>query len=501
MTPKRISYWLQTARPITSDTMANSLTTDVLIIGAGITGLTAAYLLKKAGLKVIVIDQKQIACAESGYTTAHLTEYIDSRYAHLAKVFGSNALHDAASSTKFALEAISNIIQELNIKCQFERTPLFLFASSRKQLPLLQKEVLAARDLGWHLSIKRESLPIPSHGWLRIDNQAQFHPQHYLAALVKAIVGRGNSIFSNTRALKITESKAGCLVETERGTIISKSTIIASHAPFGEVSSLITKVAAYRTYAIAFSTDESYRLLPGLFWDLDSPYHYIRLYKGLVIIGGEDHKTGNGDATLAYNKLQNYAYQHFPVKRIIATWSGQILQSVDGLPFIGRKPSTEKVYVATGFNGNGMTFGTLAGYMLSEMILGRENRWAYLYDPSRSTVSSGISTICNYFQENKDYPLNYVKDRLTWHKNISLTPLQKGEGKIVRINEELVAVSKDTHGKIHALSPICSHMGCYVHWNNAESSWDCPCHGSRFDMEGKVLTGPVLHNLRRFRFQ
>jgi Rieske Fe-S protein len=297
--------------------------------------------------------------------------------------------------------------------------------------------------------------------------------------------------------MKVDEGEP-CLITTDKGTIKAKDVIVASNVPTTNRIMLQTKLANYRTYCIAVREREP-RDLRGLFWDIDDPYHYVRSaeFNGVphLIIGGEDHKTGQGeDTTLHFQKLEDWAHERFDIDHVTHRWSGQVVETVDGLPYIGRNSLSDHIFVATGFSGTGLTFGTVSAMLISDLILGVENPWTEIYQATRVKPLAGIK---DYLAENIDFPSHLIGDRVSPAKETDTHRLRENQGAIVRIGGEKVAAYRDPQGELHVLSPVCPHMGCYVHWNEAETSWDCPCHGSRFSPTGHLLNGPTVHDLAR----
>ena len=379
--------WLDTAIARRQGSQAGLIEVDVCVIGAGITGLTAADLLKQGGKTVAIVELSRIAFGETGHTTAHLTEILDLDYRDLLGRFGLERGQLVCQSVRRAIERIEENIARYSIACDFERLPGYQYTDKKEQVAELEAEARAAISLGVPVEILDEApVPFKTLKALKFEHQAQFHPVKYLSGLAENFVGNGSYIFEETRMLDITEGQP-CRVTTDRGTILAKQIIVAANVPSSNKFVLHTKIAAYRTYAIAA------KIVPGsavsaLLWDIDEPYHYVRramIDEGeFLIIGGEDHKTGHeGHTHNSFEKLEAWAKTHFNILTIEYRWSGQIIEPVDGLPFIGMNPLSENIYVATGFSGNGMTFGTVAGMILSDMILGRANPWQHLYDPSR----------------------------------------------------------------------------------------------------------------------
>ena len=490
------SAWIATHKGRGFPSLKSDLAVDVAIVGGGITGLTAATLLHRAGLSVAVIEAGRVAEGVSGFTTAHLTEALDRSYEDLIKDFGEDGARLAAESGRAALLQIAAFVREEGIDCDFTRLPAFQYTEDPKLLPGFEAERTAASSLGVKLSLTRKvPLPFTVAGALRFNNQAQFHPRRYLLPLALAIRGGGGHVFEQTRVVDI-EDGAPCRVATETATVTARDVIVATHAPFNSVL-LQTKVAAYRSYVLALRLKSGAEPPPGLFWDTEDPYHYIRSQTTdegvLLLVGGEDHKTGQEKDTVGrFEALLDFASTRFKVASVSYRWSGQVIEPVDGLPSIGKDLASEHVYVATGYSGTGMTLGTLAGMLNSDLILGRKNPYQDLFDPNRFKAKASI---VDFVKENVDFPVHLVTDRLRGAAAASLAEVAKGEGKIVDIAGEKTAVFRDEHGRLHAVSPVCTHLGCLVGFNNAEKTWDCPCHGSRFDKDGKVLDGPALHPL------
>lgn len=469
---------------------------DVCVIGAGITGLTTANLLKRSGKTVAVIDLARIASGESSHTTAHLTEVFDISYRELISKFSYEGAELAAQSVRRSIERIEENSKFYGIDCAFHRLPGYRFTKFRGEVDEIEDEATAALEIGVPNTLLFDApLPFHTERAIRFDYQAQFDPLKYLHGLSKTIPGDGSFIFEETRMADMEEGEP-CRVTTDRGTIIAKDVVFATNVPSANRLFLHTKIAAYRTYAIAAFVNRSFEH-DALYWDTHDPYHYIRTYdyngRSLVIIGGEDHKTGqDGHTDLHFQNLYKWADEHFGIEQLTHQWSGQIIESVDGLPYIGRNPMSDHVYVATGFSGTGMTFGTLAGILISDLITGHPNPWAELYDAARIKP---FASLRSFISENIDYPSHLIADRLSPVQNSGITGLREDEGAIVRMGAKKVAAYRDPEGELHLLSPVCPHLGCYVNWNEAEKSWDCPCHGSRFDPKGKLLNGPALADL------
>ncbi|RKH63526.1 FAD-dependent oxidoreductase [Corallococcus aberystwythensis] len=488
------SLWTVTTPPRDFPSLPGDLDVDVAIIGGGIAGLTTAWLLKRAGKRVAVLEMHRVLSGQTGQTTAHLTELLDTPYTTLLKDFGEKGAHLAASSSRAAIEQIASLVETLSIDCGFTRVPGYRYAETESELRELLHEVSAARQAGLLASFTKEvPLPFPVKGALRVEDQALFHPREYLLALVDRIPGDGCHLFENTKVVDIHDGTP-CRVVTERGTVTARAVVEATTTPLNRVA-MHTKLYPYRTYAVAAPLEGP--LEPGQYYDSRDPYHYIRTQQvdrvAYVIVGGEDHKVGGEEDTAScFAALEAYTRERLPVKRITHRWSGQVIEPADGLPYIGRNVGSRHVYVATGFSGTGMTFGTLAGMVVSDLILGNQTPYAALYDAGRVKPKAGAK---DFIQENAEVAFRFVADRLSKPDGHHLADVKPGEAKILEVDGRKVAVYREEDGTAHAVSPVCTHLGCHVHWNNAERTWDCPCHGGRFSPTGRVLNGPAVKDL------
>ncbi|ADO70132.1 FAD-dependent oxidoreductase [Stigmatella aurantiaca] len=488
------SLWTTTAHGRRFPLLQGDLTVDVVIAGGGITGLTTALLLKRAGKKVAVLEMHRLLSGQTGQTTAHLTELLDTPYATLRSDFGERGARMAAASSRAAIEQIATLVKELGIDCGFQRVPLYRYAETHLQLQELEKEVAAAQEAGLMVRFTQETpLPFPVKGALRLEDQAQFHPREYLLALAEQIEGDGCFLFEETRVVEVQDGTP-CRVITDRGTVTAGEVVEATNSPLNRVF-MQTKIYPYRTYAVAGPLEGP--LEPGLYYDSQDPYHYIRTQRvqgvNYLIVGGEDHKVGTEENTQQrFDALEAYALRRFPVSTLTHRWSGQVIEPADGLAYIGRNSASKHTWVATGLSGTGLTWGTLAGMILSDLLLGRQNPYAALYDATRVKVRAGAK---DFIQENAEVAFRFVADRLSRPDGCTLSEVAPGEGKILEVAGQKIAVYREEGGACHAVSPVCTHLGCHVHWNNAERSWDCPCHGARFSPTGQVLNGPAVKDL------
>jgi len=496
MSMDHTSYWVTHTPGPTYSKLDRDLEVDVAIIGAGITGVTAALLLKHAGKKVAVIDAHRVAQGVTGYTTAHLTEAIDTRYTTLIRRFGLEGAKLAAQASRAAIERIAAFVHDEALLCGFERLPGYLFTEKESELGALHDEFEAAKRVGLDVEMTRDvPLPFGTAAGLRFANQAQFNIREYLLPLVARIPGDGSHVFEDTRVVDVHKGSP-CRLETSGGIVRAAQVIIAANVPFNRVF-LQTKIGHYRSYAIAARVKGP--PLRGLFWDMDDPYHYLRSADAggtpVLICGGEDHKTGQEENTAArYEAVVKYTRERFIVESIDSQWSAQVIEPVDGLPYIGHNALSSDVFVATGYSGNGMTFGTAAGMILSDAILRQANPWADLFKATRVTP---LASAKEFVRENAGVPAHLIGDRLKAPDAQSTDDVKPGEGKLVDVGGHRLAVYRHDDGALQLLSSVCPHLGCTVHFNNAERTWDCPCHGSRFATDGDVLNGPATSALTK----
>jgi glycine/D-amino acid oxidase-like deaminating enzyme/nitrite reductase/ring-hydroxylating ferredoxin subunit len=478
--------------PLTED-----LEADVVVVGAGITGLSAAYLLARAGKQVVVLERGRCASAETGHTTAHLTMVTDTRISELVKRFGSSHAQAVWDAGLAALATIDEIVREQAIDARFEWVDGYLHAplhdAAGSEPERLKEDARLASDLGFDAEYV-EAAPLVNRPAVRFANQARVDPRAYLAGVARAFVTLGGRIHEHSGVEEFRDDPRA--VKAAGHLVRCRDIVLATHYPLVGLSSTAsatlfqTKLALYTSYAVAGRVARG-AVADALWWDTSDPYHYLRLDPhedgDVVIFGGEDHKTGQEvDTEACYRRLEQRLEAIVPGIELTHRWSGQVIETPDGLPYIGQRAGQE--YAATGYAGNGLTFGTVAGLVVADAILERPNPWAELFDPGRKALIRGA---WDYVKENVDYPYYMIRDRFAGPDADSLRAVKRGEGRIIERNGAKAAAYRDRAGAVTLRSAICTHMGCVVAWNAAERTWDCPCHGSRFTPDGAVLSGPA----------
>jgi glycine/D-amino acid oxidase-like deaminating enzyme/nitrite reductase/ring-hydroxylating ferredoxin subunit len=471
---------------------------DIVVIGAGVAGLTTGYLLAREGRSVIVLDGMGVATGETGRSTAHLSSALDNRYVNLERWHGPLGARLAADSHVVAIEEIERITQRENIHCGFARLDGYLFNAPDSPGVSLADELAAAHRAGLTDVELLARCPVPSltaGPVLRFPQQAQLHPLKYMAGLAHAFTCAGGRLYAPAHVVEIQGGRPARVVTRSGAVVTCDHVVVATNAPVNDRVFVAAKQAAYRTYVVAMGLPAG-EMPAGLYWDTLNPYHYVRLARGReedrLIVGGEDHKTGQADdAEARYERLEAWARARFPrLGAVRARWSGQVLEPVDGLAYIGRDPLEEgNVYLATGDSGHGMTHGTIAGLLLSDLIQERPNAWADLYDPARSPMRSSAQLVAENLNELAQYA-----DWVTGSE-ANAEQLGREEGAVVRQGLLKLAVYRDEKGEMHSCAAVCPHLGGIVRWNHSEKTFDCPVHGSRFGPCGQVLNGPAIRDL------
>jgi glycine/D-amino acid oxidase-like deaminating enzyme/nitrite reductase/ring-hydroxylating ferredoxin subunit len=488
-------YWMDSAPLPSFPKLDQNARVDVVVVGGGITGLTAAYLLAKAGRSVALLERERCAQIDTGHTSAHLTMVTDVDLSELTSSFGRNHAQAAWDAGLAAIAQVDAIARDEDIACEFTWVPGYKHnpPGATASAEQFRKEASVAADLGFDATFV-DDVPYVGGPGVRFDDQARFHPRLYLAGVARAIAAAGGRIYEHSAADKFTNDPRS--VSSNGFTLSCEAIVLATHTPLmgnttmASATLFQTKLALYSSYVVA-GRIASDTMPDALFWDTADPYHYLRIerHRGfdVVIFGGEDHKTGQvTDTNACYDRLEQKLTALVPGIELTHRWSGQVIETPDGLPYIGE--TAERQFAATGFAGNGMTFGTLGGMMAADYVMGRTNPWGELFDPGRKKIRGAL---WDYVTENKDYPYYLVRDRFAGVEGKSLRALRRGQGRILEVNGKRVAAYRDERGATIMRSPVCTHMGCEVGWNDAERTWDCPCHGSRFKPDGAVIAGPA----------
>ncbi len=492
MTKSNMSLW-EKVDSVKCLSVSKNEVSDVVVVGGGISGLSVAYELLARGKSVIVFEAKELGGGETGRTSAHLSNALDEGYQELLRLFGSEGAQLAAGSHTAAIDWIESVVKCENIDCDFERVDGYLMSDDKT---FLDNELKSAQQSGLkNVELNEIKVADQSHQCLRFPGQGQFHVMKYINGLAEAIIKKGGKIFTHSLVTAVEESKH-VLVKTEDYQVECQSAVIATNTPFIDRFAMHTKQAAYRSYIVGLAIPHG-RVAKALYWDTQEPYHYVRIVAGtdgndILLVGGEDHKTGQAnDAALRFRHLSDWAKTMFGIKgKEVFTWSGQVMEPIDGLAFIGRNPGNENIYIVTGDSGHGLTHGTIAGILISDLILGKKNDWEALYNPSRKNIRA----LGKFFKQSCNIAAQFAQHFKKGDVE-SEADIKPGSGAIVKKGLKKLAVYKDDQGIVHACSALCPHLGCIVAWNTSEKTWDCPCHGSRFSATGKVLNGPAHEDL------
>ncbi len=496
------AVWETHSEPSPFRALPGDMEVDIAVVGGGITGLTVAYNLIKAGKKVVVLEEKQVAKGTTGSSTGNLYIPIGERLFSIADKHGDQIMKEVAASRKAAIDFIETLIKEHSIDCEFYRVPWYLFTTLETNMASdqVKKEFEAANKSNLTVSnTPPADFPYRVHTITCISDQAQYNPLAYTQQLAGVVARIGGTIYENT---KVTGVKDGnpCEVTTSCGVVKAKKVIMATHSPKG-IYAVHTAMAPYREFALGVKLKG---VLPqsGIYWHvLEDSMYSVRPYSGpggnYLVVLGRSRKVGHKkDTEESFKKVEEYLEKHFSIESIEFVWAAQNYEPADNLPYIGTSPAEKNVYIATGFAADGLVYGTLAGMILRDLILEKENQWAKIYDPKRFTP---VASAKKFIKDNIDVAKHLIKDHLIYGEIKELKELNPGEGKTIIIDGEKVAAYRDDGQKLHLVSAICPHMGCVVHWNNGEKSWDCPCHGSRFSFNGEVLEGPAYKNLSRVK--
>lgn len=496
------SFWMQKAPIINAPPLGSDVSCDVVVVGSGIAGLSTAYELTRLGKPVIVIDRGGIGTGMTARTTAHLSTELDDRYSDLIRVRGEDEARIYYDSQVAAVNRIEAICRDEGIECDFRRLDGYLVPTDEGPTADLQEEYDACRKIGVEVEWE-DRAPVPGLNTgrcLRFSNQARFHPTRYLAGLAKAVLERSGRIHSNTAYVNHEESDDGVVLTTESGAKIrAKAAVFATNSPVNAKLALHTKQVPDRTYVVAGPVPRG--SVPDiLLWDTHEAYHYVRLQElnetdDLLIVGGEDHRSGEAtDMDRRLASLAEWTRKRFPTFRNVEySWSGQVMEPIDFMPFSGLTPGSKKVYVHTGDSGMGITNGVAGSLAITALILGEDSRLANLFSPDRKSFLS--TTSVREFASGQAGVLKNLAEYAGPSEIESVDELKRGQGAVLREGLKRIAAYRTEDGRLICRSAACTHAGCIVHWNSFEQCWDCPCHGSQFAPDGQVLNGPAVKPL------
>jgi hypothetical protein len=471
---------------------------DVVIAGGGITGIATALLLQRSGRKCLVAEAHNLCFGTTGGTTSHLNTFLDTSYDVISSDFGEDGAQLVARATRRSLDLFKAQVQEYGIDCGYEEKDGYVYAQDGKQELKLDKIYEASRKAGVAVEYTDTiPVPIPFTKAIVYRGQAQLHPTRYVYALAKAFEAAGGVIAQNC-PVNGYDGGDELTIDTGLGPVKARHLIYATHIPPG-INLLHFRCAPYRSYAMAFKLKEG--VYPnGLAYDMYDPYHYYRTQEidgeKYLIVGGEDHKTAHEKNTEAcFRHLESHTRQHYQVEAPAFKWSSQYYEPSDGLAYIGHLPHNQgNVWVATGYSGNGITYSHIAAITLTELIMQGHSEFAELFDPNRVKPVAGFAS---FVKENVDVVAEFIGKRISREKLTDLADMAAGEARVVKYEGESIALYKDESGGLHAVNPVCTHAKCIVGWNRAEQSWDCPCHGARYSVDGEVLTGPARKGLSK----
>jgi glycine/D-amino acid oxidase-like deaminating enzyme/nitrite reductase/ring-hydroxylating ferredoxin subunit len=487
------SLWMADTDWPRLDALQSDLSVEALVIGSGITGLTTARLLAEHGLDVAVIDSGRLCSGVTGFTTAKLTALQSTIYTDLIDVWDEDVAAGYAMANLAAIERVRQLVEEDGIECDLETRSAYTYAESDEHLGLIEAEIDAAHRAGLDVSFTTDTdLPFQVAGAVRLDDQAQFHPRRYCRGLVDALLNRGCLMFESTRAIDM-NGKQG-LVTTDGGTIQADFVFVATHIPFVDTGGYFARMTASRSYAIALGQGQ--QRVEGMYISVDSPLRSIRsTADGHLIVGGESRPVGEDpDTRDRYQALESWSTERFPGGAIDYRWSAHDYRSVDALPFIGKLGGSDRVFTSTGYAKWGLTNGTIGAEIMVDLALGRGNRFAHLFDSSRLAVGKELLGVIG---TSATAVKHLVVNRLSHTEPLELDELMPGSGSVVLVEGEHVGAFRTEDGFLHLVSATCSHLGCRLSLNTAERTWDCPCHGSRFDIDGTVIHGPAVEDLER----
>jgi glycine/D-amino acid oxidase-like deaminating enzyme/nitrite reductase/ring-hydroxylating ferredoxin subunit len=468
------------------------LTVDVAVIGGGITGITTALLLKRGGAKVAVLEAGRVCEGTTGYTTAKVTSLQATTYKQLLSTFGEAGARVYAQANEAGLAQVAELVRELGIDCDFRRRPNYTYAASPAGLADVEREAEAARAAGLPVILTDSlDLPYPIAGAVGLADQAEFHPRKYVLALAEQVPGDGSHLFERSRVEAVDQGPPARVLANGR-TVSADTVMVATGMPILDRGLYFARETPVRSYVVAVRSPWQ---PAGMYISSDSPTRSLRATPAedgeLVMVGGESHKPGTGDPDASYARLARFARDELGAEEVVYRWATQDYEPADGMPYVGRLwPFSDRILTATGFRKWGLANGTAAAIMLADRVLGRHNPWSRTFDSTRVKPLASARAVLKEGVQDGFY---FFADRL--RKRASAGDVKPGEGKVVGSGLSQAAVYRDEDGTVHSVSARCTHLGCIVSWNGAERTWDCPCHGSRFDFDGRVVQGPAVKPL------
>lgn len=493
------SLWLETEKTRKFESLNKNIETDVCIIGAGIFGLTSAYYLRKKGFKTVIVDRNEIAHGVSGHTTAKITSQHGLIYKYLIDSLGTNQAKQYLEANEEAIKNIEKIVKDENIECDFEKQNSYVYTTNEKEVMDIKNEILALNSLGFESEFTTQtSLPFEIKGAIQFLNQAQFNPIKYANGLSQKITEKKGEIYTNTTIYSIERENEYYLINAEKNTIKAKYVILATHYPFiDRAGYYFLKMYQSTSYVIAVDTHE--KNFEGMYINPKSPIYSYRTAKfnekNLLLVSGSDYKTGTKiDLKDSYENLENEVKKYYPKSEILFRWNTEDCISLDKIPYIGEFSNfMPNMYVGTGFNKWGMTSSNIAAKIITDMILGKKNKYEDVFKSTRLEPIKNHEEVKNMLSE-VTKSLVIKKMKVPKHESFDM---KNDSSRIVEIDGEKIGIYKDTNGEIHTIKAICSHLGCLLSWNNLDKTWDCPCHGSRYDYMGNVIYGPGVLTLEK----